>query len=137
MFRIETQSTRVYIQILGNFDESFGQILKLDPRKLTENQRNFRKYVNLWSTTVCYIFLRCVRLQTRPKQLKLVLRKCINENYRNGLLTKTEAVCIDNCVKKYLEFNHHVTIHLRELQEPQTLMQFEMQQQELGRQMGL
>jgi len=63
--------------------------------------------------------------------------KCINENYRNGLLTKTEAVCIDNCVKKYLEFNHHVTIHLRELQEPQTLMQFEMQQQELGGQMGL
>ena len=71
------------------------------------------------------------------QKLKLVLRKCINENYRNGLLTKTEAVCIDNCVKKYLEFNHHVTIHLRELQEPQTLMQFEMQQQELGRQMGL
>ena len=68
---------------------------------------------------------------------KIHLRKCINENYRNGLLTKTEAVCIDNCVKKYLEFNHHVTIHLRELQEPQTLMQFEMQQQELGRQMGL
>ena len=139
MFRIENQSTRVYIQILGNFNEYFGQILKLDPRKLTENQRNFRKNVNLWFTTctVFYIFLRCVRLQVRPKKLKLVLRKCINENYRNGLLTKTEAVCIDNCVKKYLEFNHHVTIHLRELQEPQTLMQFEMQQQELGRQMGL
>ena len=84
------------------------------------------------------IFKQSQKALTRNwKKITRFLRKCINENYRNGLLTKTEAVCIDNCVKKYLEFNHHVTIHLRELQEPQTLMQFEMQQQELGRQMGL
>ena len=63
--------------------------------------------------------------------------KCVNEGYTEKSLTKIEAVCIDNCVKKFMDFNHHVTIQLRELQEPQTLIVLEQQAQELGRQAGL
>ena len=36
-----------------------------------------------------------------------------------------------------MDFNHHVTIQLREMQEPQTLMMLDQQAQELGRQAGL
>merc|ERR1711953_250612 len=63
--------------------------------------------------------------------------KCVSEKYKESCLTKIEAVCIDNCVKKFMDFNHHVTIQLREMQEPQTLMMLDQQAQELGRQAGL
>ena len=120
-------------------DSTAPKVIRISTRyKIAEFAYSFCPQVSFgeFQTEIIYLFELRKTLDL-TQQLKPVLRKCINENYRNGLLTKTEAVCIDNCVKKYLEFNHHVTIHLRELQEPQTLMQFEMQQQELGRQMGL
>merc|ERR1712126_211096 len=64
-------------------------------------------------------------------------QKCISTNYRQQSLTKVEAVCLDNCATKYLEFNHQIQVHMREMQEPAMLEMLRMQQMELGRQMGL
>ena len=58
-------------------------------------------------------------------------------DYKKNGLTKIEAVCLDNCVTKYLEFNHQIQVHLREMQEPMTIEMLRQQQMELGRQMGL
>merc|ERR1712187_112612 len=52
-------------------------------------------------------------------------RKCLDENYRQSLLSKNETVCINNCTQKCLEFNHATQIQLGEMQEPQTLMMLE------------
>ena len=43
----------------------------------------------------------------------------------------------DNCVRKYLDFQVEMQIHMRELQEPAQIQALQMQQMELGRQMGL
>ena len=58
-------------------------------------------------------------------------------SYSQSGLSKVEAVCIDNCVKKFMEFNHVIQVHLREMQEPMTLEMLKHQQMELGREMGL
>ena len=74
----------------------------------------------------------------------------MTENEIKGL-TRVEAVCIgdfpkkeslynrrsDNCVRKYLDFQVEMQIHMRELQEPAQIQALKMQQMELGRQMGL
>lgn len=44
---------------------------------------------------------------------------------------------LDNCVRKYLDFQVEMQIHMRELQEPAQIQALQMQQMELGRQMGL
>jgi len=72
-----------------------------------------------------------VRMQNSCEQ------KCVmTENEIKGL-TRVEAVCIDNCVRKYLDFQVEMQIHMRELQEPAQIQALQMQQMELGRQMGL
>eukprot|EP00118_Oscarella_pearsei_P026740 m.310372 g.310372 ORF g.310372 m.310372 type:complete len:98 (+) comp51224_c0_seq1:21-314(+) len=35
-------------------------------------------------------------------------RKCINTKYKEGELTKGEAVCLDRCVAKYLDIHDRV-----------------------------
>ena len=67
----------------------------------------------------------------------LFFRKCVKTSYKERGLTKVEAVCIDNCVVKYMQFDHNTKNHLREIQEPMQLEQLKYAQMELGRQMGL
>ena len=64
-------------------------------------------------------------------------RKCVKTSYKESGLTKVEAVCIDNCVVKYMQFDLNAKMHLKEIQEPIQLESLRFQQMELGRQMGL
>ena len=44
-------------------------------------------------------------------------KKCINTTYKEGALSKGEAVCIDRCVAKYLDIHERIGKHLTQINQ--------------------
>ncbi|VDK43250.1 unnamed protein product [Anisakis simplex] len=57
-------------------------------------------------------------------------QKCIATNYREGDLTKGEAVCLDRCVAKYLDVHEKLGKRLTSMsqQDEKQLQQLQQQQ---------
>ena len=55
-------------------------------------------------------------------------KKCINTRYKEGSLSKGEAVCIDRCVAKYLDVHERIGKHLTSMNQADQAAQTTMAQ---------